>query len=95
MTFSKWWGDTLQHETMPGDSVIMNVIRRLSERAWSRGYEEGRNEMREKVAEVFANDEDEQGKVWKACGLKLVGWDYENNCLDEKFEELSAHIQVR
>ena len=48
MTFSKWWGDTLQHETMPGDSVIMNVIRRLSERAWSRGYEEGRNEMRER-----------------------------------------------
>ena len=42
-------------------------------------------EIRKKVIEIFANDEAQQGELWKACGLRLVGWDYEKNQLDHEF----------
>ena len=47
--------------------------------------EKEKEETRKKVIEIFANDEMEQGELWKACGLRLVGWDYEKNQLDEQF----------
>jgi len=47
--------------------------------------EKEREETRKKVIEIFANDEAQQGELWKACGLRLVGWDYEKNQLDENF----------
>ena len=52
---------------------------------YSDGYREAENKMRQEVIKIFENNEDEQGKLWKACGLKLVGWDYENNRPDEQF----------
>ena len=42
-------------------------------------------EIRKKVIDIFANDEMQQGELWKACGLRLVGWDYEKNQLDDRF----------
>ena len=47
--------------------------------------EKEKEETRKKVIEIFANDEMQQGELWKACGLRLVGWDYEKNQLDEQF----------
>lgn len=47
--------------------------------------EKEKEETRKKVIEIFANDEMQQGELWKACGLRLVGWDYEKNQLDDKF----------
>lgn len=42
-------------------------------------------EIKKKVIDIFANDEAQQGELWKACGLRLVGWDYDKNQLDDKF----------
>ena len=53
--------------------------------AYMDGYRDAENEMRQKIINIFENDEEEQGKLWKTCGLKLVGWDYENNRPDEQF----------
>ena len=50
--------------------------------------EKEKEETRKKVIEIFANDEMQQGELWKACGLRLVGWDYEKNQLDEQFMTL-------
>ena len=47
--------------------------------------EKEKEETRKKVIEIFANDEMQQGELWKACGLRLVGWDYEKNQLDHEF----------
>ena len=45
-------------------------------------------EIKKKVIDIFANDEAQQGELWKACGLRLVGWDYEKNQLDDRFMTL-------
>ena len=50
--------------------------------------EKEKEETRKKVIEIFANDEMQQGELWKVCGLRLVGWDYEKNQLDEQFMTL-------
>lgn len=47
--------------------------------------EKEKEETRKKVIEIFANDEMQQGELWKACGLRLVGWDYEKNQMDHDF----------
>lgn len=71
--------------------VLDNILFRL----WQLGYleapdklaklEKEQAEMKNKLVACFENDEMEQGELWKACGLRLVGWDYENNKLDENF----------
>ena len=56
--------------------------------AYIAGYHECQkeiDEIKKKVIDIFANDDMQQGELWKACGLRLVGWDYEKNQLDDKF----------
>ena len=70
---------------------VDNILFRL----WQLGYLTAKDElvklkkeqveMKKKIVDMFADDEMQQGELWKACGLRLVGWDYEKNQLDDKF----------
>ena len=42
-------------------------------------------ETKKKIMEVFSKDDMQQQELWRACGLRLVGWDYEKNKLDDNF----------
>jgi hypothetical protein len=58
MTFQEWWGDTLQHETLPNDTV-MTVIKNLAERAW--------NESARQVIACSISDIAEVRRKLKCC----------------------------
>lgn len=54
-------------------------------RAYIDGKKTALKELREDVIKIFANGDDNWGELWRTCGLRLVGWDYEHNKPDDAF----------
>lgn len=87
----------LRNEGLVEQDCVMNVLEDtidpFVEEREKEAYEKAEAEFKGKLMEFFNSDKEldseiEQKELWKNFGLKLVFWDFENNKLDEKAEQL-------
>lgn len=58
------------------------------EHMWKDGYNLAEADCKKKLADVLKKQEIMQEEMLKVFGLKLVCWDYENDCLDVAAQQL-------
>ena len=78
MTFEKWIeANNITPENTPNSDYV------LLQESYNEGYKTAKEEIKEYAQNALANENSKQVDLYRSLGLKLVGWDYENNKIDE------------